>query len=42
MKQFLLDFWTDSKALFEQNPWAASALIALALLIGFIVGCCAA
>ncbi len=38
MKQLLLDFWDDSKAMAIANPWTTVVLIVAATTIGWVAG----
>ena len=38
MKQFLLNFWEDTKALVIAHPWITGALIVAAVIVGYVAG----
>ena len=38
MKQFMLDFWEDTKDMAKANPWKTAMLIVVSAGIGFALG----
>jgi len=38
MKDLMLEFWNDTKAMAKANPWKVGALIVVSLWVGWLLG----